>query len=124
MEKLIKCKNCGEDLPQSYFTADCRYSNGYKPICRNCNKKYHKEKEQTAISIFVARDYKGLHLCSARPILVTSVSQHGQYEWQRDCLTHYPVELHNAIAKYAAKNNTPKMNDVIKLEITFNISKV
>ena len=135
MEKLIKCKNCGEELPLSYFPTDCRFAAGHKPVCRHCDKNqlalmrlkeqlYSEEKKQTTITIFAARDYKGLHLCSAKPILTKSVNQFGQYEWQRKSLSSYPVEIYNAVTNYATKNNTPKMNEVIKLEITFNILKV
>lgn len=135
MEKLIECKKCGEKLPLSQFPPDCRFTAKHKPVCRSCDKKqlalthlkeqaYLFEKKRTTLTIFVARDYKGLHLCDAKPMLVKSVNQLGQYEWQYTSLSSYPAEIYNAVTNYATKNDTPKINEVIKLEITFNILKI
>lgn len=81
-------------------------------------EKYNK------MIIYVARDWLGIHLSAARPTLEKSIDKQGLYEWQSKSITMYPVELHRAINEYVHKNNSPKVNEVITLEITFNFTEL
>lgn len=73
------------------------------------------------MEIYVSKDWLGLHLSAQEPTLVNSG---GHLEWQRERITLYPAEVYEEIRKYSARTNTPKMNEVIKLQITFNITKL
>lgn len=79
--------------------------------------------KQNKMTVYVAKDWLGIHLSPAKPTLVKSAT-HGLYEWQTPSITMYQAEIHKAVNEYVHANNTPKTNEVIKLEITFNFTKL
>lgn len=90
----------------------------------NDDLKEEQLEKHNKMVIYVARDWLGIHLSAARPTLEKSINKQGLYEWQSKSITMYPVELHRAINEYVHKNNSPKVNEVITLEITFNFTEL
>lgn len=81
-------------------------------------EKYNK------MIIYVARDWLGIHLFATKPTLEKSINKQGLYNWRSKGITLYPIEFHRAINEYVYKNNSPKVNEVITLEITFNFTEL